>query len=65
VTYLLQLVAPALKLPDWVQNLALTSHYGQPMMGNWDAAGVIASIIIAVGGILIGAWGIRRRDVRV
>jgi ABC-2 type transport system permease protein len=63
VTYLLQLLAPALKLPDWVQNLALTAHFGQPMAGNWDMAGVIAAIVIAVGGILIGAWGVQRRDV--
>ncbi len=64
VTYLLQLLAPALKLPDWVQNLALTSHFGQPMVGNWDLSGVVASLVIAVGGILIGAWGVTRRDVR-
>jgi polyether ionophore transport system permease protein len=63
VTYLLGLVAPALKLPDWVQNLALTSHYGQPMVGNWDMSGVVASIVIAIGGVAIGAWGMRRRDV--
>ena len=25
--------------------------------------GVVASIVIAVGGILIGAWGVTRRDV--
>jgi ABC-2 type transport system permease protein len=63
VTYLIGLLGPALKLPDWFNNLALTSHYGQPMVGNWDWSGVLASIVIAVGGILIGAWGIRRRDV--
>jgi putative exporter of polyketide antibiotics len=63
VTYLLGLLAPALKLPDWVAGLALTSHYGQPMIGDWDMSGVILSILIAVGGILIGAWGITRRDI--
>jgi ABC-2 type transport system permease protein len=63
VTYLIGLVGPALNLPDWFNNLALTSHYGQPMTGNWDMTGVIASLVIAVGGILIGAWGVTRRDV--
>jgi ABC-2 type transport system permease protein len=63
VTYLIGLVGPALNLPDWFNNLALTSHYGQPMTGNWDMTGVIASIVIAVGGIVIGAWGVTRRDV--
>jgi putative exporter of polyketide antibiotics len=62
VTYLLGLVAPALNLPNWVANLALTNHYGQPMLGHWDVWGVIASIVLAVGGILVGAWGFNRRD---
>ena len=62
VTYLLGLVAPALNLPSWVANLALTNHYGQPMLGQWDAWGVIISIVLAVGGILVGAWGFSRRD---
>jgi putative exporter of polyketide antibiotics len=63
VTYLIQLIAPVFKAPDWITNLALTVHFGLPMAGRWDVWGVIASIVIAVGGILIGAWGIRRRDV--
>ena len=62
-TYLLDLVAPALKLPDWVHQLALTAHLGQPMLGQWDAVGIVACIVIAVGGILLGAWGVSRRDV--
>jgi len=62
-TYLIDLVAPPLKLPDWVHQLALTAHFGQPMVGQWDPAGVLACVVIAVGGILLGAWGITRRDV--
>ena len=64
VTYLIQLVAPAFKAPDWVTNLALTVHFGTPMVGHWDIAGVVAAIAIAVGGIVIGAWGFSRRDTR-
>ncbi len=63
VTYLVDLVAPALKLPDWFHQLALTAHLGQPMVGQWDLAGVVACVVIAVGGILLGAWGMTRRDV--
>jgi len=63
-TYLVDLVVPALGLPDWLHRLALTAHYGQPMAGNWDLAGVTVSIVIAIGGILVGAWGVTRRDVR-
>ena len=31
-----------LKLPDWVHQLALTSHLGQPMIGTWDSVGMVA-----------------------
>ncbi len=63
VTYLIDLLAPALKLPDWVHQLALTAHLGQPMTGAWDPVGVVACVVIAVGGIALGTWGFARRDV--
>ena len=62
-TYLIDLIAPPLKLPDWVHQLALTAHIGQPMIGRWDPVGVVACVVLAVGGILLGAWGMTRRDV--
>ena len=64
VTYLIDLLAPPLKLPDWFHQLALTAHLGQPMIGQWDVAGVIACLGLAVGGVLLGAWGMTRRDVQ-
>lgn len=60
---LLDTFAPMLRLPDWVAQLALTSHLGQPMIGSWDAAGIVACLILAVGGLLLGVWGMHRRDV--
>jgi ABC-2 type transport system permease protein len=63
VTYLIDLVAPPLNLPDWVHQLALTAHLGQPMIGVWDPAGIAACVGLAVGGLLLGAWGMTRRDV--
>jgi len=63
VTYLIDLVAPPLNLPDWVHQLALTAHLGQPMVGRWDPVGIAACLVIAVGGIAIGAWGMTRRDI--
>jgi ABC-2 type transport system permease protein len=63
VTYLIDLVAPPLNLPDWVHQLALTAHLGQPMVGVWDPFGIGACLLIAVGGIAIGAWGMTRRDI--
>jgi ABC-2 type transport system permease protein len=62
-TYLIDLLAPPLKLPDWFHQLALTAHLGQPMIGQWDVSGVIACLAIGAGGILIGAWGVTRRDI--
>ena len=63
VTYLIDLLAPPLKLPDWVHQLALTSHLGLPMAGQWDPVGVVACLVLAVGGVAVGAWGFARRDV--
>ena len=62
-TYLIDLLAPPLNLPDWVHQLALTSHMGQPMVGAWDPVGIVACLAIAIGGVALGAAGMRRRDV--
>jgi ABC-2 type transport system permease protein len=63
ITFLIDFVVPALHWPDWVHRLALTSHFGQPMVGAWDPVGIVASLVIAIGGMAIGAWGMTRRDV--
>ena len=65
LSFLDVILATALKLPGWVADLALGSHYGQPIVGDWDPVGVIASVVLAIGGLAIGAWGLARRDVRV
>lgn len=64
LTWFVQLLGPLLGLPDFVQNLALTKHYGQPMVGIWDWSGIVASVAIAIGGLGVGAWGMTRRDLR-
>ena len=64
VTWFINIIAPALQLPDWLHQLALTAHYGLPMLGQWDVAGIVASIVIGVGGVAIGAIGMQRRDLR-
>ena len=63
ITFLIDLIAPALKWPDWIHQIALTSHLGQPMIGNWDWVGMAACVVIAVGGLAIAGWGIARRDI--
>lgn len=63
-SFLIELFATALKLPDWVADLALGGHYGRPLVGSWDPVGVVASLVLAFGGLAVGAWGMARRDVR-
>ncbi len=61
-TFLLDTLGAALDLPDVVLDLSLFRHLGQPIAGVFDATGIVASVVLAVGGMLIGAWGMRRRD---
>lgn len=63
ITFLIDLIAPALKWPDWIHQIALTSHLGQPMIGHWDWVGMAACVVIALGGLLIAGWGVSRRDI--
>jgi ABC-2 type transport system permease protein len=62
LTWLLDLVAGDLGLPEWVTQLALSSHMGQPMVGVWDPVGIVACAALAIGGTAIGVWGFARRD---
>jgi polyether ionophore transport system permease protein len=62
-TFLIDLLAPALRLPDWVHQLALTGHLGQPMIGTWDWPGMVACLVLALGGLALAGWGMRSRDV--
>jgi ABC-2 type transport system permease protein len=62
-TFLVDLLVPILRLPDWLAQLALTTHLGEPMIGAWDAAGMAACLALALGGMTLGIWGMGRRDV--
>jgi ABC-2 type transport system permease protein len=62
-TFLIDFLVPALDLPEVVRQLALTSHLGQPMVGTWDWVGMGACVAIAAVGLLLGAWGLSRRDI--
>src|SRR6185503_904466 len=63
-TWFVDTIVPAFKLPDVVHQLALSAHYGLPMLGQWDVAGLAASAALAIGGVAIGVWGFNRRDLR-
>jgi putative exporter of polyketide antibiotics len=62
-TFLIDILGPALSLPDWLQQLALSNHLGEPMLGTWDLGGMAVCLALAIGGVALGAWGLRRRDV--
>jgi ABC-2 type transport system permease protein len=62
-TFLLDTLGGALDLPDVVLDLSIYAHLGQPMAGTYDPVGIVAALVLAVGGLLVGAWGLQRRDV--
>jgi len=62
-TFLLDTLAPVLRLPDWVAQLALTTHLGEPLVGHWDGVGLAACAVLALGGLAVGAVGMRVRDI--
>jgi ABC-2 type transport system permease protein len=61
--YLLDFLGAALDLPDQILWFSLSRHLGQPLIGEWDVPGMIACAVLAIGGMLVGAWGLSRRDV--
>jgi ABC-type transport system involved in multi-copper enzyme maturation permease subunit len=61
--YLYDLVGTILEWPDEILDLALTRHLGRPMIGEYDELGMVLLGAIAVGGVLLCAVGMRRRDI--
>jgi hypothetical protein len=62
-TFLVDFLVPALNWPNWVHQLALSAHVGQPMSGAWDGPGMATCLAIAVVGIVVAGVAMRRRDV--
>jgi len=60
--YLLDSLGAALNLPSWILDLSLTKHLGQPMAGVLDPVGTAVCGALAIGGLIVGAIGIGRRD---
>ena len=63
-SYLLSVLGNALQLPDWVVDLSLNEHVGQPMVGVFDETGLIVMTVLAAGGPIVGALAFARRDVQ-
>ncbi len=62
-TFLLDTLGAALDLPDAVLDLSIFRHLGQPIAGSYDPVGLVVAGVLAVGGVLLGAWGMQRRDI--
>ena len=62
--FLLDLLGSALRLPDAILQLSLIKHLGQPIIGTFDVPGMTACLVLALGGVAVGAWGLSRRDLR-
>jgi ABC-2 type transport system permease protein len=56
------LLGSSLRLPSGVLDLSLTRHLGQPMAGIYDWPGMALVAVLAIACLLVGAWGISRRD---
>jgi putative exporter of polyketide antibiotics len=56
------LLGSSLRLPSELLSLSLSRHLGQPMAGAYDWPGMMLAFALAIGGLLLGAWGLRRRD---
>jgi ABC-2 type transport system permease protein len=61
--YLYDLIGTILEWPSEVLDVALNRHLGRPMIGEYDEAGMLLLGAIAVGGVLLCAAGMRRRDI--
>ncbi len=62
-TLLIDTLGAALKLPQWVLDLSIYKHLGQPMAGIFDPVGLIVAAIMAIGGLAVCTWGLTRRDI--
>lgn len=62
-TFILDTIGEALDLPEAVLDLSIYRHLGRPMAGQYEIVGVVVAVLLAIGGLAIGAWGMHRRDV--
>ena len=62
-TFLIDTLGAALKLPDWVLQLSIYKHLGQPMAGSFEPVGLVVAAVLVVAGVALCAFGLQRRDI--
>lgn len=61
--FLWDVIGSIVRLPDEVLDLALQRHLGKPILGELDWPGMALCALIAGGGVVLCAIGMRRRDI--
>ena len=61
--YLLDVIGSILNLPGPILDLALNRHLGRPILGSFDELGLVLCGALAIGGVVLCAVGMRRRDI--
>jgi ABC-2 type transport system permease protein len=63
VSYLLTELGPFLKWPDWTLKLSVFALYGTPLTSGVDWTGLSIMSAITIGGFVVAAFLMQRRDV--
>jgi putative exporter of polyketide antibiotics len=61
--FLWDLIGSIARFPDVLLDLALNRHLGQPLIGQYDWPGMALCAALVVGGVVLSAAGMRRRDI--
>ena len=61
--FIWDLIGTIARFPDELLDLALQRHLGQPILGQFDWPGMAVCAALAIGGIVLCAVGMRRRDI--
>ncbi|HXG27044.1 MAG TPA: ABC transporter permease subunit [Candidatus Binatia bacterium] len=61
--FLWELIGSIADFPDAMLDLSLSRHLGQPMLGEFDWPGMALCVALAIGGVVLCAVGMRRRDI--
>ena len=61
--FLQVMLGETLRLPDWVDGISPFWHLSGVPVETFDPLPAVAELVVAVGLVLLGMWGYRRRDI--